>query len=143
MISTTTRTRDPVDVMVGARIAALRDAIGQTQSDLAKACGITFQQIQKYESAANRVSCSRLAQIAAAQGVSPGSYFEGVELHHREQSSASETVTWAGRWLMTPQALELGLAMAPLGSRDRAFALFLAHKAAAHLSPPFATPADA
>lgn len=130
--TTTTSTRDPVDVMVGARIAALREAIGQTQTDLAKACGITFQQIQKYESAANRVSCSRLAQIAKAQGVSPGSYFEGVELHDREQSSESESVRWAGRWLMTPQALELAIALGSVGNRVRAFVVFLAHQAVAY-----------
>lgn len=122
-------TRDPVDVVVGARIAALRDAIGQTQQDLAKACGISFQQIQKYETAANRVSCSRLAQIAKAQGVAIGSYFEGVELHDREQSSASESVRWAGRWLMTPQALELAVALHQVDDRQRAFAIFLAHQA--------------
>lgn len=128
----TTNTRDPVDVVVGARIAALREAIGQTQTDLAKACGITFQQIQKYESAANRVSCSRLAQIAKAQGVSPGSYFEGVELHGREQSSESESVRWAGRWLMTPQALELAVALHQVDDRARAFALFMAHQVVVH-----------
>lgn len=132
MTDATTRTRDPVDVIVGARIAALREAIGQTQTDLAKACGITFQQIQKYESAANRVSCSRLAQIAQAQGVAPGSYFEGVELHGREQSSGSESVRWAGRWLMTPQALELAVAFHRIDDRQRAFALFLAHQAVAY-----------
>lgn len=128
----TDTTRNPVDVMIGERIAALRDAAGQTQTQLGRACGISFQQIQKYESAANRVSCSRLAQIAQAQGVPIGSYFEGVELHGREQSSASESVRWAGRWLMTPQALELAVALHQVDDRQRAFAVFLAHQAVAY-----------
>lgn len=122
---------DPVDVHVGARIRALREAAGQSQTDLAKACGITFQQIQKYESAANRVSCSRLAQIAAAQGTTPGSYFEGTELHQREMSSESQRVQMAGRWLMTPQALSLALDLQGLRPTDREFCVYLASMAAA------------
>jgi len=123
---------DPVDRHVGARIAALRDALGQTQSDLATACGISFQQIQKYESGANRVSCSRLVQIALAQGQAPGSYFEGIELLQRESTSESDAVRWASRWLMTPQALELAVAFASIDNRQRAFAVFLAHQAVAY-----------
>jgi len=120
---------DPVDVHVGARIVAMREALGQRQADLATACGISFQQIQKYESGANRVSCSRLVQIAKAQGVAPGSYFEGIELLQREASSESDTVRDAGRWLMTPQALELAVALTSLDNRARDFAVFLAHQA--------------
>ncbi len=57
------------DVEIGLRIAASRKARGLTQQELAKAIGITFQQIQKYEDGRNRVSASRLADIARAVGV--------------------------------------------------------------------------
>lgn len=55
---------EPVDVAVGDRIRNRRRHLGFSQGDLAKACGITFQQIQKYERGANRVSASRLMQLA-------------------------------------------------------------------------------
>lgn len=55
---------DPIDVSVGRRIRLARKARGLSQQALAEAAGISFQQIQKYESGANRVSASRLAKIA-------------------------------------------------------------------------------
>jgi transcriptional regulator with XRE-family HTH domain len=55
---------DPVDVAVGDRIRAARLERGMTQSQIAKAAGVTFQQIQKYERGANRVSASMLVRIA-------------------------------------------------------------------------------
>jgi transcriptional regulator with XRE-family HTH domain len=57
---------DPVDVAVGARIRLLRKLRGLSQQALAEAAGVTFQQIQKYERGANRVSASMLWRIAAA-----------------------------------------------------------------------------
>src|SRR5207302_4770432 len=65
---------DPVDVHVGGRIRTRRLLIGMNQETLAKALGLTFQQVQKYEGGANRVSASRLSQIAQVLGV-PISYF--------------------------------------------------------------------
>lgn len=55
-----------LDVALGARIRRYRKARRISQEQLADAVGVTFQQIQKYERGANRVSFSRLAQIAAA-----------------------------------------------------------------------------
>jgi transcriptional regulator with XRE-family HTH domain len=60
----------PVDVVVGQNIRAVRLEVGLSQTELANACGITFQQIQKYEKGANRVGSSRLMQIAEALRVS-------------------------------------------------------------------------
>jgi transcriptional regulator with XRE-family HTH domain len=57
---------DPVDLAVGARIRLLRKVRGLSQQALAEAAGVTFQQIQKYERGANRVSASMLARIANA-----------------------------------------------------------------------------
>jgi transcriptional regulator with XRE-family HTH domain len=55
---------DPVDVAVGARIRLLRKLRGLSQQSLAESAGVTFQQIQKYERGANRVSASMLSRIA-------------------------------------------------------------------------------
>ena len=56
---------DPIDIEVGARIRTRRRATGYSQTQLAEALGITFQQVQKYERGANRVSASMLVKIAA------------------------------------------------------------------------------
>jgi transcriptional regulator with XRE-family HTH domain len=63
---------DPIDVSVGARIRVRRRLQGVNQEALAKALGVTFQQIQKYERGANRVSASTLVRIAAFLGTSVG-----------------------------------------------------------------------
>ena len=54
----------PVDRHVGRRVCEKRLALGYNQSDLGRALGLTFQQIQKYEKGANRVSASKLWDIA-------------------------------------------------------------------------------
>lgn len=68
-----------VDVHVGKRIRHRRWMIGMTQQQLAEKVGIKFQQIQKYETGANRVSASRLWDIAHALDVPVSFCFEGLE----------------------------------------------------------------
>jgi len=65
---------DPVDIHVGARVRTRRLLIGMNQETLARSLGLTFQQVQKYEGGANRVSASRLSQIAEILSV-PIAYF--------------------------------------------------------------------
>jgi transcriptional regulator with XRE-family HTH domain len=60
-----------LDVEIGARVRALRVAARLSQPQLAQSLGITFQQLQKYETGANRIAASRLVRIAAALEVSP------------------------------------------------------------------------
>ena len=69
----------PVDVHVGKRIRHRRWLIGMTQQQLAEQVGIKFQQIQKYETGANRVSASRLWDIADSLGVPVSFFFEGLQ----------------------------------------------------------------
>ncbi|MGR3622918.1 helix-turn-helix domain-containing protein [Pseudophaeobacter sp.] len=69
----------PVDVHVGKRIRHRRWLIGKTQQQLAEQVGIKFQQIQKYETGANRVSASRLWDISDALDVQVSFFFEGLE----------------------------------------------------------------
>lgn len=69
----------PVDVHVGKRVRHRRWLIGMTQQQLAEQVGIKFQQIQKYETGANRISASRLWDIAEALDVPVSFFFEGLE----------------------------------------------------------------
>jgi len=69
----------PVDVHVGKRIRHRRWLVGMTQQNLAERVGIKFQQIQKYETGANRVSASRLWDIADALDVQISFFFEGLD----------------------------------------------------------------
>lgn len=68
---------NPIDVHVGRKIREARILNGLSQSALAEKVGITFQQLQKYESAANRVSCSRLYDLARILGVPVQAFFAG------------------------------------------------------------------
>lgn len=68
------RTQD-IDAAVGLRMAARRSALGLSQTALAVQLGVSFQQVQKYEKGANRVSASRLHQVATALGCSVADFF--------------------------------------------------------------------
>jgi transcriptional regulator with XRE-family HTH domain len=64
------RRADSTDVEVGRLVRALRMARGLSQTELGNQIGVTFQQVQKYESGANRISIGRLTRIARLLGVS-------------------------------------------------------------------------
>ncbi len=76
----------PVDVHVGKRVRHRRWLIGMTQQQLAEQVGIKFQQIQKYETGANRISASRLWDIAEALEVPVSFFFEGLEETGKDSS---------------------------------------------------------
>jgi len=81
----------PVDVHVGKRIRHRRWLVGMTQQQLAERVGIKFQQIQKYETGANRVSASRLWDISDALEAPVSFFFEGIEVDAHE-STLSDAV---------------------------------------------------
>jgi transcriptional regulator with XRE-family HTH domain len=91
---------DPIDVAVGARIRLFRKMRGLSQQSLAEAAGVTFQQIQKYERGANRVSASMLAKIAGALQAPVSELFG-------ETSGASSAVDEVAALLAQPGAIEL------------------------------------
>lgn len=70
---------NPIDAYVGQRIKERRALVGVSQTTLADNLGITFQQVQKYEKGSNRVSASRLYEIAQILDCDLKSFFEGVE----------------------------------------------------------------
>ena len=71
------RKPQPIDIYAGQRIRMRRAVLGITQEQLAQKAGITFQQIQKYERGANRVSVSRLFEFAEFLGVAFEYFVEG------------------------------------------------------------------
>lgn len=70
---------NPVDVYVGARVKLRRQLIGMSQEKLGEALALTFQQVQKYERGANRVSASKLHRIAEVLDVPISYFFDGYE----------------------------------------------------------------
>jgi transcriptional regulator with XRE-family HTH domain len=91
-----------VDVHVGKRVRHRRWMVGVTQQQLAERVGIKFQQIQKYETGMNRVSASRLWDIAEALSVPVSFFFEGLEV---EGNHAAEAAT--ADLMSDKEALEL------------------------------------
>ncbi|MBY5988100.1 transcriptional repressor DicA [Roseovarius sp. THAF27] len=81
----------PVDVHVGKRIRHRRWLVGMTQQQLAESVGIKFQQIQKYETGANRVSASRLWDIADALDVEVSFFFDGID-HDGDARNESDMI---------------------------------------------------
>jgi transcriptional regulator with XRE-family HTH domain len=95
---------DPVDVHVGARIRMRRLLIGINQETLAQKLGLTFQQVQKYEGGANRVSASRLARIAEVLGVSISYFFADLPAPGEDPSGQEAR---RRDLLLQPETLEL------------------------------------
>lgn len=76
---------DPVDVHVGRRMRQRRQELGMTQTTLGDSVNVTFQQVQKYERGANRISASRLYAFAKVLGVPVTYFFEDVPQDIRDQ----------------------------------------------------------
>ena len=103
---------NPVDIHVGLRIRLRRKELGVSQERLADSIGLTFQQVQKYERATNRVSASKLWEMARALKTSIAYFFDGLgepanapALTTSEPSSAPLQA-----FLLTPEGLELAAA---------------------------------
>ena len=71
--------KHPVDLHVGQRVRQRRWLLGMTQEQLAEKVGIKFQQIQKYETGANRISSSRLWDISEVMVVPVSFFFDGLD----------------------------------------------------------------
>ena len=67
-----------IDAHIGQRVQLRRSMMGLSQKDLAKICGVTFQQIQKYETAGNRISASRLFELSTALETPVTFFFAGL-----------------------------------------------------------------
>jgi len=83
---------DEIDVHLGRRLRRRRRLLGLTQQQLAAACGVRFQQIQKYECAANRMSAARLWQLSDVLQVPVSYFYEGLV----EAQAETRTLTEVG-----------------------------------------------
>ncbi|KRB48624.1 MAG: helix-turn-helix transcriptional regulator [Pseudomonadota bacterium] len=98
---------NPVDVHVGLRIRLRRKELGVSQERLAEAIGLTFQQVQKYERAANRVSASKLYEMARALDTSTAYFFEGLTDAHIAAAGEPGGQTQMQAFLLTSEGVEL------------------------------------
>ena len=83
---------NPIDVHVGGKLRTCRTLLGLSQEKLGEAVGITFQQLQKYERGANRISASRLFNLAQVLGVPVAYFFEDMPANQPNEQPPEETV---------------------------------------------------
>lgn len=103
----------PTDVHIGRRLRERRVAMGLSQGELAKKLGISFQQVQKYESGANRISGSRLWDFCVAMETPVEWFFEGLRGEIEADSSPLDR-----------QTLELARALNSITNEDIRAQLF-------------------
>jgi len=113
-----------IDHHVGKRLRRRRRLLGLTQQQLAESVGIRFQQVQKYECGANRVSASRLFELAEALDVPVQYFYEGLEGRGESASPAGDQL--APDILSQKETVDLVRAYYRLGERPRRRLLELA-----------------
>jgi transcriptional regulator with XRE-family HTH domain len=117
-----------IDLHLGKRLRRRRRLLGLTQQQLAGACGVRFQQIQKYECGANRISAARLWQLSEALEVPVGYFYDGLsdvsrlDISTEIRSERGES----GEMLARKETLDLIRAYYQLGERPRRRLLDLA-----------------
>lgn len=82
-----------IDLHLGKKLRARRRMLGLTQQQLAEVVGVRFQQIQKYECGANRISASRLWDLAEVLNVPISYFYDGLHSSPRELADAGEEST--------------------------------------------------
>jgi transcriptional regulator with XRE-family HTH domain len=95
-----------IDRRIGQKVRTRRMEVGFSQEALAESLGVTFQQVQKYEKGVNRISASRLFEMAAALGVPVSYFFDGLSLGRRGGVS-EDTADFVAATLATPEGLQL------------------------------------
>jgi transcriptional regulator with XRE-family HTH domain len=100
---------DPVDEHVGTKLRARRTKLGLSQTTVAEALGLTFQQVQKYEKGSNRIGAGRLQQIAQILQVPVEYFFQGLPHErglHRAPTDVPD-VQYVADYLATADGLQL------------------------------------
>ena len=116
-----------IDIHLGRRLRRRRRLLGMTQQQLAGACGVRFQQIQKYECGANRISAARLWQLSEALEVPVGYFYDGLPVSERNETPDEAVLGEAGGEMFTSkETLDLIRAYYQLGERPRRRLLDLA-----------------
>ena len=114
-----------IDLHLGKRLRRRRRLLGLTQQQLAGSVGVRFQQIQKYECGANRISAARLWQLAQSLEVPIGYFYDGLADDARPDVAA-EKPDAAGEMFARKETLDLIRAYYQLGERPRRRLLDLA-----------------
>ena len=110
------RQPNPIDLHVGARIRMRRKIMGVSQERLAEDLGLTFQQVQKYERGANRVSASKLYEIACSLQSAVSYFFEGLADPTDAGGMAENgSEQFVHDFLMTSEGLELASVFPRIG----------------------------
>jgi transcriptional regulator with XRE-family HTH domain len=105
------RAPNPIDRHVGLRIRLRRKELGVSQERLADSIGLTFQQVQKYERAANRVSASKLWEMARVLKTSISYFYEGLGDPATAESAPNPGDRQSVHdFLLTPEGMELAAA---------------------------------
>ncbi|WP_299010095.1 helix-turn-helix transcriptional regulator [uncultured Caulobacter sp.] len=112
-----------IDVHLGKRLRRRRRLLGLTQQQLAETVGVRFQQIQKYECGANRISAARLWQLAEALEVPVGYFYDGLSTVRREMAGEPAE---SGEMFARKETQDLVRAYYLLGERPRRRLLDLA-----------------
>jgi transcriptional regulator with XRE-family HTH domain len=115
----------PVDRHVGRRVSEKRIGLGYNQTDLGRALGLTFQQIQKYEKGANRISASKLWDIARFFKVDIGYFFEGLGSSEPGGSAEGGIGSFDHDYPSTRYSIEISRLAPRLNSRQQKLALEL------------------
>ncbi|OYW91987.1 MAG: transcriptional regulator [Caulobacterales bacterium 32-67-6] len=115
-----------IDLHLGRRLRRRRRLLGLTQQQLAVQVGIRFQQIQKYECGANRISAARLWQLAEALETPVSYFYDGVTEALERKDAAPATTTGGGEMFSRKETLDLIQAYYQLGERPRRRLLDLA-----------------
>ena len=113
----------PVDRHVGRRVCEKRIALGYNQSDLGRAVGVTFQQIQKYEKGTNRVSASKLYDIARFFQTDVAYFFQG--LGDARPGMAEDGAGFEHDFPSTRHSVEIARLAPRLSARNQKLALDL------------------
>ena len=114
-----------IDLHLGKRLRRRRRLLGLTQQQLAGVCGVRFQQIQKYECGANRISAARLWQLSEALDVPVGYFYDGLSTRG-ERMDEQLPEGRNGEVLARKETLDLIRAYYQLGERPRRRLLDLA-----------------
>jgi transcriptional regulator with XRE-family HTH domain len=115
-----------IDLHVGRRLRRRRRLMGMTQQQLADSVGIRFQQIQKYECGANRITASRLFELAGALSIAVQYFYDGLTTMTAANEPPANDDQIGPEVLRQKETLELIRAYYRLGERPRRRLLDLA-----------------
>jgi transcriptional regulator with XRE-family HTH domain len=118
--------KNELDQRVGERLRSRRLKMGLSQTELGAAAGVTFQQIQKYERGANRISASRMIQFGEKLGVPPAYFVEGIDDGPKANGDATRTARAIESVAASNEGVAVLEAMAQMTPSRRRYVMTLA-----------------